>query len=138
MGENNNQPIMQFETDEQMQECLKEWQERLYLQDWAIKYEVKELDDALAEISTIHSLKVATISFHPITEESKKKELLKYCAEKIMVHELNHIIFDVAKFNDGGYADVEFELLQHQKTELMARSLLMAKYGMSADWFKNI
>jgi hypothetical protein len=49
-----------------------------------------------------------------------------------MVHELLHIIFDMPKEkNNGSIEEYAFNLLQHQRLEFMARSLIMAKYGVS-------
>ena len=132
------EPIIEFKNIEQAQSCLSEWQSRLFLTDWIINIGFEELNNRGAEINTEHTQKSAYIAFHqPVTEELKKRERVKYCAEKILVHELLHIIFDAPKPERFGIEQCEYEILQHQKTEFMARSLMMAKYGMTADWFKN-
>ena len=133
------EPISVFDNTEQADECLKEWQSRLYLSDWIINIGFEKLDNRGAEIDIEHTQKSAYIAFHhPVTEEQKKRERVKYCAEKILVHELLHIIFDVPKPEGFGVEQCEYEILQHQKTEFMARSLIMAKYDLPHDWFRNI
>ena len=132
------EPIIEFENIDQANECLKEWQSRLYLSDWIINIGFEELNNRGAEIDIEHTQKSAYVAFHhPITEEIKKRERVKYCAEKILVHELLHIIFDAPKPERFSIEQCEYEILQHQKTEFMARSLIMAKYGIDFSWWKN-
>ena len=45
-------PIMEFQSKEQMYACLKEWQERLFLNDWIIKISLADPSDMkLEEVS---------------------------------------------------------------------------------------
>ena len=59
-------PIEVFESQEQLNECLKYWQEKLLLMDWIFKARlvgVSEMDDAddQGENTMIHGRKVALI-----------------------------------------------------------------------------
>jgi len=134
-----HQPIMQFHDAEQAQNCLAEWKNLLYLNDWIItvKLDQKIDDNQLAVIGYEYSLMAAVIKFADIRKlHDMHDEILKYCAEKILVHELLHIMFDISYHADQTEGR-EFDAYQHQKTELMARSLIMAKYGLESSWFKS-
>jgi len=135
-------PIMRFEGLGQARDLLNEWKDRLYLTDWTIDVAIDVVPDGvppamLADIMIIYETKTARVSFFKMSNERINAEIVKYCAEKIMVHELGHLIFDVTKPANDIYS-YEYELAQHQKTEFMARSLIMAKYGLDKDWFDNI
>jgi len=134
-----NEPIIEFKDEKHAYECLEEWQRRLYLSDWIIRVSFEKIDkDRAAEIYTEHSQKSAKIRFNILTPERKESEPVRYCAEKIMVHELLHILFDIVRYDQSSLAENELELAQHIKTEFMARSLIMVKYDLDPDWFKNI
>jgi len=127
---------MVFENINQAKECLIEWQKRLYLDDWLIKIEFGDCDeDALAHINTNHDMKTAKITFSKNVEKWQREETFyKYFAEKILVHELLHIIFDMPYFKETVECS-DFKLQQHQKVEFMARSLIMTKYNLNKSWF---
>ena len=134
-----NQPIMEFESTEQAQECLKEWQGRLFLNDWIIKVMFEDLNDTdrFGEVEIASAIKCAVIRISPKSEYNSST-LVKYCAEKTIVHELCHIVLDYVDFQGNKPIEaVVFEEIQHQKVEQMAKSLIMAKYDLPFDWFKN-
>ena len=135
-------PIMEFKSLEEANACLKEWQERLYLNDWIIKIELNSrhapASDCLARIHTTHEMKMADIYFADASDEVKAEQLVKYCAEKILVHEMLHIVFDMCARENKSLEDAEFHMNQHIKTEFMARSLIMAKYNLDPSFFRNV
>ena len=134
-------PIMQFESLEQTYECLKEWQPRLFLEDWTIKINlnVGEVNskDCWALNEYIPELKDAVISF-AVVSNGDLNRVTKYCAEKILIHELLHLKLRLAegalKEKPEGFF---FNSAEHTLIEDLAKSLIMAKYGLTFDFFKN-
>jgi len=138
-----SEPIMEFETQEQLDKCLAEWQERLFLTDWTIKVrfaEPEELKDeneirlsGQNEFQIVN--KCAVISLEKLNDDSRSR-IVKICHEQILIHELLH-----CKYNwieppytaEGKY----FDTLEHSLIEQMAKSLFMAKYNLPFSWFKN-
>lgn len=131
------EPIIEFKTQEELEASLKEWQERLFLTDWIIRIKFDSEIEAFAEVSKVTEVQSAIIYIRPFDEVTSGKNT-KYCAEKSLVHELLHLKLDLADF-DGNLPieAVVFLYTQHQKIEQMAKSLIMAKYNLSFDWFKN-
>ena len=125
-----------FESQEELNQYLKWWQEKLFLTDWIIKAKIcrnedfKSNDKKAGEnyFSTIN--RYSQISILEKEEYEQEKPIMKYCAEKILVHELLHLKFDTIS------TDQE-EIVTHTLIEQMAKSLIMAKYDLSLDYFEN-
>ena len=84
------EPIMQFTSQEQLEESLKEWQSRLGLRDWAI---VARLVDVFPEnigasghCSQNYVAKTAFIRIlkYPLSESGA--DYIKFCSEQTLVH----------------------------------------------------
>ena len=132
-------PIIEFENIEQAQECLAYWKNLLFLNDWIIRVVLEEpiSDNSIGENCITYPKKCSIIRIGAFNEKYNESRTLKYCAEGILVHELLHIIMDVGNVSDlRTIEQIEFECLQHQKLEMMARSLLMAKYGIGKEFFE--
>ena len=52
-----------------------------------------------------------------------------------LVHELLHCKYDWMGNQGGTYEGVYLDATEHQKLEEMAKSLIMAKYGVGYDYF---
>jgi len=131
------QPIIEFKSQKELDACLAEWQERLFLQDWIIRIMFDNEIDAYAEITKTTDIQSAIIRIRPLDEVTECGNT-KYCAEKSLVHELLHIKLDLVDFD--GNLPIEiivFNYTWHQKIEQLAKSLIMSKYGIKFDWFKN-
>jgi hypothetical protein len=127
---------MRFENIEQAKECLECWQKILYLTDWIICIKFEEIDEGLcANITTAHSLKTATIRIQ--SKEDEELRTMKNCVEHTLIHELLHIILDLSGRRKKSLEEAEFHEANHQRVEMISRSLLMAKYNLSPEWFKN-
>lgn len=126
-----------FETKEELNECLKWWQEKLFLSDWVIEAKISEPCDFIQEkccgeneFDLVNKCCIIRI----LDKKYYGERIMKYCAEKILVHELLH-----CKYNwlgngttyEGNYVDV----MEHGLLEQMAKSLIMAKYNLSFDYF---
>ena len=93
------------------------------------------LEDSVGENISIYENKCTTI--HLANPESYPSgAMLRFCHEKTLVHELLHCKYCYMSPPET-YEGKNLELLEHQRLEEMARSLLMVKYGVDPDWFKN-
>lgn len=131
------QPIMYFNTDEELQACLQEWQERLFLQHWNIQGSlvsgeaIPEMagDSTVQWVNSCGTIRIREEKDMPVNTIEKDPH------EKILVHELLHFKymgFEGVDTIEGTYFDEK----QHQLLEQMAKSLIMAKYNIRYDWFK--
>lgn len=135
----NVEPIREFQNIAEARVCLKEWQARLFLSDWTIKIRLVERDEIPGDngrndfqvINQSATIRLA------IPSDDYKDRIQKFCHEKTLVHELLHCKFNWVVCLDtyeGKYVDE----MEHQLLAQMAKSLIMAKYGITADWFSNI
>jgi hypothetical protein len=113
-----------------------EWKERLGLHDWTIKIILAEphefiINDSDGECEYVTIMQCAKIRI--LKPEYYGDRILKYCAERILVHELLHCAWaHLDTDNDG------FNRLQHSIMEKTARALICAKYDIPINWFDNI
>lgn len=133
-------PIMEFTSSEQMYNCLKEWQERLFLQDWIIKVKLADpedmdLKDVCGENSYVIELNCCVIKI--LKPEHYGDRIVKYCAEQILIHELLHCKYNWVERDYNSIEVAYYDTLEHSLLEQMAKSLLMAKYNLNLDWFRN-
>lgn len=139
MNEKEQQPIMEFESEAQAQKCLKEWQRRLFLQDWIIKLNINvprhEMEGKTGLVDLQLENKAAVI-FIVRQDDDIKDRIAKTCAEKTLIHELLHCKYNVLECG-GSYEGAFLNAHQHMLLEQMAKSLLMAKYNLDNAWFKN-
>lgn len=116
-----------------MNDLLKEWVERLGLQDWRIKLKINQTEDQMREntagnVDFIEEIRCAVIKI--ISEDEYPKDsVLEYDFERILVHELLHIkfsLFDNTRWEDE--ANIP-DRHMHQLIDDMARALVCAKRG---------
>lgn len=136
-----SEPIIEFKTQKELDACLAEWQERLFLSDWIIKAKVEHVDveglDVVGYCEDAPTIKSAIISITP-AGEIPKDAIVKSCAEKTLVHELLHCRFLQYEMQFPKTLEaVKYENDQHAMIEMMAKSFIMAKYGISHEWFRN-
>lgn len=137
------EPIMEFKDEAQAYECLKEWQTRLFLNDWTIKLALLEPHEMPEQDCDGYNHRFNTLKACKISIAKKSKDDLdciqKHCEEFVLIHELLHCKPWITHYADNkGTIDGCF-LEQHEHTMLeeMAKSLIMAKYSLSFEWFKN-
>lgn len=131
------QPIVEFTGDLQARESLREWQERLYLTDWIISLALidgTEIPGDQGRIEMCRTHRSAVIRIARLTDDLRSR-IVRPAHEVTLVHELLHIIYDRYHDDttDGAYA----EDAEHTQIEAMARSLIMAKYGLLPQWWHN-
>ena len=129
-----------FNSEEELNECLKWWQEKLFLTDWVIKVRISEpcdfiIEDSVSENEFDMVDKCCVIRI--LDQKYYGDRIMKYCAEKVLVHELLHCKYNWLAYEEsyeGKYVDV----MEHGLLEQMAKSLIMAKYDLSFDYFENM
>jgi len=133
-----SEPIMYYADDLKLGASLSEWKERLFLSDWIIKA-------VLVEESTLEGQPQAGIcefQFNhksariEISKQNREERIAKCPQEKTLVHELLHLKYnwvEAPKSYEGVYVDET----EHALLEQMAKSLVMAKYGIPFSWFTN-
>lgn len=141
-------PINVFKSDEEFQKCAKDWQHKLFLDNWFIEFELTT-DKLYQETNLLwgyNSYYFENCSAAITVFNGEKLELddgfgdsfSKNIAELTLVHELLHIKFEYVNDPDviGDISQVHQSLL-HQATEAMAKSLIMTKYNLEYDYFKD-
>jgi hypothetical protein len=131
-------PIEEFISQEQAEQYLKEWQHRLYLDNWIIIIEFANYKD-MPEVGSMGWSNMQVINQTSIITLCNKdgcdNAMMKFCQELALVHELLHCRYDWLASET--YTEKYVDTLEHQNLEMMARSLIMAKYGIEREWFCN-
>lgn len=131
-----SEPIMEFKNNQELNECLKEWKERLFLCNWNIKAQLVHGEyiqglGGLCEMQWENSCALISIRYANEIPEGIEKEP----HEKILVHELLHCKFFGVEQNNATIESVFWDTIQHQLLEQMAKSLIMSKYNIPYEWF---
>lgn len=135
------EPIITFESEKQALECLGEWQDRLFLCDWIIMLELQDYPpmcdgkECSAMHSTEYSLKTSVITIYQKAFDENR--ISKHAAEHSLVHELLHLKVPMYEFITETPQDIEFRSGAHALIEQLSKSLIMAKYNLPFEWFKN-
>lgn len=131
------EPIQEFESIDQANEYLREWQHRLLLDDWIIKINLVDcIDDEEICVGKVDYNREYLYANIRIKKKLIKDAIDTPCHEKVLVHELMHLVIPQTE----NYEDIQnlyWNVSQHQIMERMARSLIMAKYDLNYDWFRN-
>ena len=133
------EPKLYIDTEEELLELAKEWQNRLLLRDWAIGFSLvssRELSDInFAGESNVQWVnRCGTVSI--LRKEDIPSDMItKQPMEMTLIHELLHFKFMTLENTslEGCYWNEK----QHQLLEDMAKALYMAKYNLTFDWFKR-
>lgn len=128
-----------FASKEELNQCLKWWQEKLFLTDWIIKARICEPCDFTDsrnmgenEFDMVNKCCVIRI----LDKKYYGECIMKYCAEKVLVHELLHCKYNWIA-NESSYEGKYVYVMEHGLLEQMAKSLIMAKYDLTLDYFEN-
>lgn len=136
-------PIEIFKNEEQFQKCCREWQHKLFLDNWFIRFiavgeliafEDGKLADGVCEYNFDNKEALIKIYNGIDTDEHN---ICKHCAEQVIIHELLHLKQEYISEKDTFETkDKNFhEYIVHQSTDVMAKSLLMVKYNLDYDYF---
>ena len=135
-------PIMEFNTEEELQSCIEEWKKILFLQDWVIKGKLEdELHDDDGNEYAGHNFfqienRCGLIQIVKANEDNKSR-IVKYCAEVTLVHELLHCKYNWTRKSSDSIEYAYYDTLEHSLIEQMAKSLIMTKYNLPFEWFYN-
>jgi hypothetical protein len=128
---------MKFENREQAEKYLREWQHRLFLDDWIIKINLVDcIDDEENCVGKVDYNREYLYANIRIKKELNEDAIDTQCHEKVLVHELMHLVI----LQTENYEDIQnlyWNEKQHQIMERMTRSLILAKYDLSFDFFVN-
>lgn len=133
------EPIMRFESIEQARALLAEWQKRLFLEDWIIRVKLVgrdelELENVSGEVDFVAVNRSAIIRI--LDEQPDDDFISKMPHELVLVHELLHLKYSFAEpCGEGTIEQIAFVQHEHMLLEQMAKSLIMAKYGLPYEWF---
>lgn len=132
----SKQPIFDFKNQETLDKYLKEWQERLLLTNWVIKAKIVEPNEIPSSAGNCIADWHNSAGMIRIAEYNHDNNyIIKQPQELVLVHELLHCVF-MQVSNDDILESVFYEEKQHQTLERIAKSLIMAKYNLTYDWFK--
>ena len=135
-----DKPICKFESNEQFQESLRYWQDKLFLNHWIIRADLipeKLTNDNGVFLEGRNNMTSASNCAYIEVGQYEAETIEKHCEELTLVHELLHCKYAYLEDTEATVEVAEYELLQHQKLHEMARTLLMVKYNIDFDWFKN-
>lgn len=132
------QPIIQFTSKEQFEECLKWWKNKLFLNDWIIHwnyqdYNLPPLNNMYmgnCEADYVNKGALITLADY---DTLPKDCIMTLCDEKVLVHELLHLVYP--SYTSDSYEAFYLEQSSHTKLEQLAKSLIMVKYNLPFDWF---
>lgn len=134
-------PIIIFKNQQQAQNCLFEWQNKLSLFDWIIN--INLLYDEIVTApnwgssTNWRAMHIAEI-YIPMPQAGQINPFpQKYCQELILVHELLHIRIPKSRVNVNSNEGNYYQAEQHATLESIAKALIMAKYDVNIDWFYN-
>lgn len=127
---------MNFNTIEELRSAAKEWQNRLFLNDWVITVvwhtpEEYPGDEGHIEFDIMNQ--TATVS---LLREMPQNRISKNCHELTLIHELLHLKLGFIEA-DENLEGTFWNMKEHQKVYQLSKSLFMAKYGLNTKWFKN-
>lgn len=131
-----NKPIEKFNNDKELMECLREWQERLFLRDWNIQgwlVDGEEIPNLAGESEVIWVANNGIIKIRK--KEQYPDGIEKQPHELVMVHELLHFKIMSSEQQNPTIEGVFYNEMQHQFIEQMAKALIMAKYNLKYEWF---
>lgn len=130
---------MEFKKERFANEIMRQWQHRLFLNDWTISIHLldpTEMDNGAAGTNEFqYENKSSIIKIAKLNDDLKARNQ-KACHEKTLVHELLHLKYNIVE-RSSEYESKFLDIHQHMLLEQMAKSLIMAKYNIGIEWFVN-
>ena len=134
-------PIYQFKDYGQALDCLSMWRDYLNLNNWTIKLAINQKPDDMppdcwgyTQLDMINMCAVIQIA-DPTCISSR---ILRFCAEKTLVHEMLHLLYSWAESTNHSYEGVYLDTLEHQKLNCMSGALMRARYNLPKDWLTTL
>lgn len=133
------EPICEFKSQEELNRTLRYWQHVLHLDHWCIKARMtdkKLLDDASNELCGLTQLVAENCeALIDISSNVDETSFMKRCDEHTLVHELLHCVSLLAQNTEPTIEELFYNTMEHRKIEMMAKSLIMARYDVDLAWF---
>jgi len=137
-------PIIKFSSLHEAYECMREWQNRLFLKDWFIKvafaspYEMgDDMKRSILGQACEDTMDKTCLIRIVDTHDGHEDDLVKPCDELTMVHELLHCKLERADYAPDNTEGRAYKQAEHVLVEELARAFVMAKYGIDNDWFRH-
>lgn len=132
-------PVMMFESFNHAMSLLRDWQNKMFLNDWIIHLKIipftaPPLDGLYMGHSDADHVNNCAMIYLADQTTLPQDALMTLCDEKVLVHELLHLIYPTfvnAEEFTSAYMDTE----EHRKLEKMAKTLILAKYDLPREWF---
>lgn len=134
------EPICRFKDNEELQQYLKFWQHVLHLDHWLIEAGlVEELSNEETGEERVHGLNNCTAecceASIAINTSDDDDSYVRHCEELTLVHELLHCMIPMAQTENATLEEAAYTLATHQRIDLLAKSLIMARYNVDMEWF---
>lgn len=130
-------PKQMWDSEKEAQACLKEWKDRLGLQDWHIQLVVttEVPEDSLGFNRHSFIARHAVIFVLAKNSARWENEAFKPCQEKVLIHELLHCIIPGFDNSEKTIESCWYSTWNHGMLERMSRAMYLAKYNLPCDWF---
>lgn len=142
-----NKPIEYFTSDKEFQKYAKDWQHKLFLDNWFIKFELVEselyLDNENKDVSLFGYCEKNWGNHEALIKISHLKNskgvVTRSIEELTLVHELLHcLLFPIEVDSERAtYEGLFLTLSNHTQIEQLAKSLLMTKYNLDYNYFMS-
>lgn len=135
------EPITIFKNQEQARECLNYYKTLLNLDSWIIdvnlKYDQKVIAPAWGNSHIFRAIHTSIINI-PMPKRGQINTFpQRYCQELILAHEVMHIRLPTVEVEIESTEGEFYNAEQHATLELIAKGIIMAKYGLTMQYFEN-
>lgn len=133
-------PIIKFKNDKQLQERLKYWQDKLFLNDWTIKCYLSSEEEFIlkgnhGENQMDYVNKCALIR---ILKDYNPNDYIQIQPdEQVLIHELLHCKFISCEPKEKQIEDCIYDTYEHSLLEQLAKIIFMCEYNLDFEYFKN-
>jgi len=132
----SKEPVHIYKDSAELLKSLEEWKHRLYLDSWIIcagKHDKEDYPDENGHIEFDVSSQTAKLT---LLDPWVDDRIEKHYQEEVLVHELLHLKIGFLKPPEN-MEGTFFDVMQHRLVYQMAHSLIMAKYNLTPEWFRN-
>lgn len=130
------EPIIVYESKEELFKSLEEWKHRLYLDSWTIVvgyHSAEEHENEGGHVDFLMDKQTAKIS---LLKPWVNDRIIKHSQEETLVHELLHLKIGFIVPSDS-IEGMFYDIMQHRLIEELSHALVNAKYGIDRAWWFN-
>lgn len=138
-------PIKIFQSEKELNACMKQWQSYLGLEDWSMLAKLEDYieDDSGKELAGQNQFEaINKTSIIRLKDQRADKDaledsyLLTVCQECVLIHEMLHCKIGVI-YNTSTYEGRAVDLRDHADIEWWARTLIAIAYDLPVRWYDN-